>query len=301
MALQPSPAVVRAGELLRYFAAHPTPPFTVSELARHVGVPRATCDSLLLGLAEAGLVRRDGGRRYRLGPACIALGDAGRAANPAVRAASVHAEALARTRAMVTAVSIRAGDETRVVNVFDFGPPFGLRARAGESIALVPPFGASFVAWDDEAVEAWLGRAEPPLQPAGVRRYRAALEAVRRRGYSITVPTARQQEFADALEHLVGQPDAEEVRRRRDQAARAMAHSDYLAAEIDADAAMRLTQVSAPVFDAAGDVTASIMLLGPNHDVTAAEVTALGELVAGAAAAATRDIGGDIRARRHTP
>ncbi|MHB8464719.1 MAG: helix-turn-helix domain-containing protein [Acidimicrobiales bacterium] len=301
MSLQPSPAVVRAGELLRHLAAHPTQPLTVSELARRVGVPRATCDSLLLGLGECGLVRRDAARRYSLAAACIALGDAGRAANPALRAASTHAEALARAHSTVTAVTIRAGTETRVTDVFDFGPPFGLRIRVGESIALVPPFGASFVAWDDDAVDAWLQRAEPPMTPAEIGRYRAAIDAVRRRGYSITVATGRQQEFAEALERLVDQPDADEPRRRRDQAARAMAHSDYLTPEIGADQAIRLTQVSSPVFDAAGEITVSIMLLGPNQDVTASDVAVLGELVAGAAAAATRDIGGDIKVRHRSP
>lgn len=295
MALQPSPAVTRAGDLLHHLAAHPTQQFTVSELARQVGVPRATCDSVLLALAQSGFVRRDAGRRYSLGPACIALGDAGRAANPALRAAAVRAEALGRGHGMVTVVNLLAGDETRVASVFDFGPPVGLRARAGESIALVPPFGAAFVAWDDDAVETWLRRAVPPLKPVELRRYRAAIEAVRRRGYSVSVPTERQQEFADALERLVGQPDDDEPRRRRDQAVRSMAHSDYLAAEIDADKPVRLTQISAPVFDVDGDVEVTIMLLGPNHDVTASDITALGELVAAAAAEATRDIGGFSR------
>ena len=65
---------------------------------------------------------------------------AARAANPALRAAAHHAEALARAQSSVTAVSIRDRDETRVSDVFDFGPPLGFRARVGEAIQLVPPF-----------------------------------------------------------------------------------------------------------------------------------------------------------------
>lgn len=293
MPLQPSPAVVRAGDLLRHLAAHPTRHFTISELARRLDVPRATCNSLILGLAEGGFVQRIDGRGYGLGPACIALGDAARVANPALRAASVHAEAMARENACVGAVTIRDGHETRVASVFDFGPPFGVRPRAGEAIALVPPFGASFVAWDDDTgIEGWLGRADPPLSPTDADRYRAALAAVRRRRYSITVATARQPELADALERLVGEPDAAETRRRRDQAMRAMTHSAYLAAEIDADHTVRLTQVSAPVFALGGEVAASIMLLGPGHELTADEIAALGALVVAASDRATSDIGG---------
>lgn len=296
MALQPSPAVVRAGDVLRHLAAHPTRQFTVSELARELGVPRATCNSLILGLAEGGFVQRISGSGYGLGPACIALGDAARVANPALRAASVHIEALARENACVGAVTIRYGQETRVASVFDFGPPFGVRPRAGEAIALVPPFGASFVAWDSETeIDEWLGRADPPLSPAEADRYRAALAAVRRRRYSITVATPRQPDLAGALERLVGQPDADETQRRRDQAIRFMTHSQYLAAEIDSDRTTRLTQISAPVFEPSGEVAASIMLLGPDHEVTADEIAALGALVVSAAARATRDIGGALR------
>src|SRR6478672_1405098 len=57
MALQPSPAVARASDLLHYLAQHPLRRFTVSELARDVGLPRATCDTLLLALAGGGFVR----------------------------------------------------------------------------------------------------------------------------------------------------------------------------------------------------------------------------------------------------
>ena len=76
MPLMPSPAAVRAGDLLTRLAAHPAGVLTVTELARQAGIPRATCNSLLLGLAEHGFVRRDAALRYELGPACIVVGDA---------------------------------------------------------------------------------------------------------------------------------------------------------------------------------------------------------------------------------
>lgn len=298
MALVPSPAVLRACDLLSHLAAHPTRPFTVTELARHLRIPRATCDSLLLGLAEAGFVRRDADLRYELGLACIMLGDAARSANPALRTAGVHAESLARAQHSVIAVTIRDGDETRVASVFDFGPAFGIRPRAGDSIKLVPPFGASFVAWDDEPqIQAWLDRAEPSLTSAEVARYHAALDAVRRRGYSITVGTGRQPGLATALKRLAdgATDEAEESRRARDEAIRTVTHSEYLAAEVDPQGTTRLTQVSSPVFAADGTVAASILLLGPSHDVAAADIAMLGESVLTAAGRATQDLGGRAR------
>jgi len=290
--LTPSPAVVRATDLLHHLARHPTRRFTVSELARQVGVPRATCDTLLLGLAEGGFVRRDASLRYELGAACILVGDAARVANPALRAAAEQAEALAHARASVVAVSVRDQEETRVASVFDFGPPLGFRARVGEAIRLVPPFGASFVAWDDEAgIRRWLDRADPPLSRADERHYRAALEAVRRRGYSLTLVTARQPTLIEAFQRLADE-GGNDARRARDDAARHMAHTEYLATALDPDALVRVAQVSAPVFEPDGAVGASIMLLGPAHDLTAAEAEGLGGEVAAAAAAATRDVRG---------
>ena len=293
MALTSSPAVVRAGDVLAHLAAHPMRAFTVTELARHVGIPRATCDSLLLGLSVRGYVRRDAELRYTLGPACMALGDAARAGNPALRAAAAHAESLARAHSCVVAVTVRDGAETRVASVFDFGPPFGIRPRAGDAIALVPPFGATFVAWDAEAtVQQWLDRADPPLTDLERARYQAALGAVRQRGYSITVATGRQPQLAAALERLLESDEAEETRRLRDEAIRDLTHSEYLAAELDPKQTTRLTQVSAPVFGTGGEVAASIMLLGPAQDVGASVITGFGELVLTAARRTTDDIGG---------
>lgn len=293
MPLTPSPAVLRAADLLHHLASHPAQRFTVSELARHVGLARATCDTVLLALSERGFVRRDAALRYELGPACIVVGDAARQANPALRTAAEHAEALARRESAVTAVSIRDGEETRVANVFDFGPPLALRARVGEAIQLVPPFGASFVAWDDEAgIRWWLDRADPPLSPSEAARYRAALDAVRRRGFSVTRMTARQPVLIEALERLVGDGDVDDARRARDEAVRQMTHSEYLAGELDLDGTMRVAQVSAPVFEADGRIGASIMLLGPTHEVTAGEIAELGARVLAAASAATAAVSG---------
>jgi DNA-binding IclR family transcriptional regulator len=267
--------------------------FTVSELAREVALPRATCDTLLRGLAERGFVRRDAALRYELGPACIVVGDAARAANPAISAAADHAEGLARARAAVTAVSIRDSDEIRVSHVFDFGPPLGFRARIGEAIQLVPPFGASVVAWDDEdGVQAWLHRADPPLASAEIARYQAALHTIRRRGFSVTLATARQPHLIDALERLASHRNVDDARRARDEVVRQMTHSEYLATEIDPDRTVRVVQVSAPVFEPGGRVGATIMLLGPTHEVTGGEIAAMGDQVAVAAAAATAQIHG---------
>jgi DNA-binding IclR family transcriptional regulator len=164
-----------------------------------------------------------------------------------------------------------------LAEVFDFGPPFGIRTQAGQSIPLRPPFGAVFVAWaGDEQFDRWMTSAGVD-RPADVARYRAALDAVRRRGYSVTIPTERRPDLMRALEHLARQPDADDARRTRDEVMQQMTHSEYLPADLHKRSRLRFSQMSAPVFDRSGAVAAKIMVLGPDHDVTAGEIDALGD------------------------
>ena len=303
MPVSPSPAVLRACGVLGHLTRHPTETFSVSELARHVGVPRATCDAVLLALGEHGFVSRgDDDLRYGLGSACMMLGDAARMSNSVLLAASDEAEQLARRTSSCVALSMREGNEERVADVFDFGPPFGVRAQTGQSIPLAAPFGAVLAAWEDEAgIEQWLNQPNVTLSAAETARYRSALDAVRRRGYSVTVVTERRPELIEALETLTAAPEASGARQRRDELIREMVHGEYLATDIDAAATTRLSQMSAPVFDHRGKAVLAIMVLGPNYDLTGNEIAALGQQLLGAAARATQRAGGHPPAPDATP
>lgn len=293
MPITPSPAVLRACDVLGHLAHHPTASFTVSELARRLGVPRATCDAILQALAVHRLVtRRDDDLRYELGPGSISLGEAGRLAHPALRSAQVEAERLARAIGACIAVCVRDGDTARVAEVFDFGPVFAPRARVGQTIPLVPPFGAVFVAWTDDDAEGWIARADATLEEDERDRYRHALDEVRRCGYSVSIRPTRRPELAQLIETLASTPASDEALRSRDALIREMMHSGYLAADLDAEHAVRVAQISAPVFDRSGRVTTSLLLSGPEQDITGAELRALASRLVGAASRATRSAGG---------
>ena len=212
MPITPSPAVLRACEVLQSAWSSIRPEsFTVSELARAVGVPRATCDAILQALAVQRFVTRSADdRRYELGPASIALGEAARIANPGLRAAKAEAERLARELGACVSVCIHDGHTARVVEAFDFGPLFALRARVGQAIPLVPPFGAVFVAWNDDDAEGWIARAGDSLEAGERDRYRRALGAMRRRGYSVSIATPRPA-FEERIETLVGSPESDDA------------------------------------------------------------------------------------------
>jgi DNA-binding IclR family transcriptional regulator len=293
MPINPSPAVVRACAVLDVLSRHPTEPLSLAEVARRTRTPRATCDAVLLALAAGGyVIRSDDDLRYVLGPRGISLGAAARLANPVLRAAAAEAEDLARRTSTCVAVATRDGDETRVADVFDFGPPFGIRTHPGQSIPLRPPFGAVFLAWDHaDDIEQWLDSAELSAEDER-RRYRDALHAVRTRGFSVTIATERRPDLVTALETLTERPDADDARRARDELMRQMTHSEYLPTGLDDGATRRVSQMSAPVFDRSGHISTAIMLLGPNYDVTSKEINALGDELMHAAHRATRAAGG---------
>ena len=303
MPLLPSPAVLRACDVLDQLATHPEQAFSVSELARRVGMPRATCHSVLLALSERGwVVRGEADLRYSIGPGCIAIGDAARSRSSAVAEAAPFAEKLARATRSCVAVLMRARDELSVAEVFDHGPAFGMRAYAGETIPLVPPFGAVFVAWEDETgIERWLQRTAVHLGANEVRRYREALGGLRRRGYSVTIATPVSPALNDLLGEIAAAPSAPQRMRRRDQLIRELAKTEYLASEVDASRPLRMSQMSAPVFDSDGRVATALMLLGPDHEISAAEIEGLGTRLLKAAHSASTRLGGRARQLGSTP
>jgi DNA-binding IclR family transcriptional regulator len=293
MPLNPSPSVMRAGEMLDFLARNAPDSYSVSEIARAINLPRATCDSILLALAEQALVvRRDPDLRYTLGPACVTLGDAARGDHSLV-AARPAAHDLARSTGSCVAVVTRRRSEARVVDVFDYGPAFGLKTAIGQAIPLAPPFGAVFIAWaDEERVNEWLDHPAVKISKRERTRYRSALDAVRQRGYSVTAADVSHADFEKAVKRLAENPDAVDVLRRRDELMREIVHTEYLPTTIDVETTVRVSQMSAPVFDRFSSISTAIMMLGPPYDITAGEITALGVQLRQAAEQATAVLAG---------
>jgi DNA-binding IclR family transcriptional regulator len=286
----PSPAVLRACDVLDHLALHAGESFTLSELARQTEVPRATCNSLLLALVERGLVvRLEPELRYTLGPACIALGDAAREAPSVLASIMPVVEELAKSTALCIALATQVGGQARIAAVVDHAPPLGMSTRAGLAIPLVPPFGAVFIAWTgQQGFEAWLDRLDTEVDAAERKHYQAAIEAIVERGYSITVNVPPRPELFETIKTLVDDPAAVEVRHRRDQIIREMVHSEYLSVEIPPEESVRIIQMSAPVFDHFGRVVVAITMLGPTYELSASEGHALGDHLLAAARAATQ-------------
>jgi len=291
MPIAPSPAVLRACDVLGHLAAYPTESFSVSELARSVGAPRATCDAVLPALMQRGLVYRSADRRYSLGPTCRSLGDAAESAAAPLVAVEPVAKALARTTSSCVAISSCTHGSTRVDRVFDHAGAFAIRPRVGESAPLIPPFGAVFVAWDDTAIGTWLDRAGASIDEAERDYARAALAALRERGFAISTIAVRP-ELVRLLEDLADRVPDHTTIDRRDSLIRELAPSRYLTLELASDRPQRVIQMSAPVFDATGAVVFSLMILGQSYELEPDEIGELTRHLVDAARDATARLDG---------
>ena len=72
-----APSADRTVALLDFLAAHPDERFGLSDLARRLDINKATAHALTAALTNAGyLLRHPVDKRYSLGPALIAIGNA---------------------------------------------------------------------------------------------------------------------------------------------------------------------------------------------------------------------------------
>lgn len=224
---------------------------------------------------------------YELGASCLALASAAQAANTVLSVANRQADQLARDLGACVVVSTVIAGEARAVAVFDRAPSTMYRARVGHAIPLAPPFGVVFVAWDPAASEQWLTRGGPQPEPDDLQRWQQSLQFARRHGYSFSVYAAPGPQFGQVLEDLVLAPDSEPSRRERDMLIERLRHSEYLAIEVDSDADVQFLQISAPVFDANGTVSASLMVLGTRRPMRGDQLEELAGRVVAAADRAT--------------
>jgi flavin reductase (DIM6/NTAB) family NADH-FMN oxidoreductase RutF/DNA-binding IclR family transcriptional regulator len=155
--------------------------------------------------------------------------------------------------------------EDELVTVASAGRSFGGRPaeRVGQRMPFVPPLGALFLAWaDPEAVDPWLRRLGSDVSADEASRYRAMVDRVRTRGWSLALSTRRQIAFELALAEWTS---------RGGEAQQAAIHRAALqlgteSHEVpDAKLAMpvlRVRNISAAVWDERGVVVLMLTLIG---------------------------------------
>lgn len=282
MAPRPSPQTQRVVNLFEHLAGDGSQGMTLAEVSRHLSVHKASCHSMLSELLGAGWLLRDPIRKtYHLGPALVRLGQEAAGRFPAlVLARPVMAELSAATGAHCIAFSVSEGYSTVVDQVRSHrggGHPMSI----GTQFSHRPPYGASIVSWAgaDER-ERWLA-----TLPEDVRdRYRQAMAAARRRGYTVglhILPNVRLQELALIVR------SAEVSSTRVSQLAQALSdelihREGWFPASLVADRSYEVSHVDSPV-QAPGSRIALMLSLVPSPEpMSGAAVGRMGERLSSA-------------------
>lgn len=253
-----APAVERVIAVLNLMAAHSSQPYTLSDIARDLGLNKATLHAILWALTQAGYLVRDPiAKSYTVGPALIALGSASLEGFAVVRSAIPEMEALTVDLGHDCVASAAIRDEIVILARTGTPQPFGINVLPGMRVPLAPPLGTVFVAWSgQEEIDRWLARVDPAAATNNLDRYREAVEAVRIRGYSVAVaPEIENAPARRALEDSVQDIPVE-----------------YALLELDNSASYKLRHIGAPVFTSRAEVVLALFMIGFQNEIPAEQV-----------------------------
>lgn len=287
---RPAPGADRSVAVLELLARHPDERFTLSEVARRCGLNKATAHALLSALTRCGvLLRHPDEKRYSLGPRLVVIGEAARRGYTAADfARPVLAELTAETGLWARAWRV-TGDH--IDCVAQAGEPADPPVGAPAHVPLVPPYGASFMAWTDTpTVEAWLARARASsLVPRAIE----SLAAIRARGFGVTVasPEGLAQGNGHGQDALGGV--AGTVLAAQHPVIAEAARDPEPVGDLDDDAEYALASLAAPVFGAGREVVLTLTLSSVSAErIPGAEVKALGRRLVEAADRLTEAVHG---------
>jgi DNA-binding IclR family transcriptional regulator len=167
------------------------------------------------------------------------------------------------------------GDEIVILAVEGRAQPMGVATEPGHRVPLVPPLGTVFVAWSEpDVVDHWLDGLGAGTDPERIDRYRKAVAAVRTRGYAMGLEGHGGDQLTEALAGLGRSTGSERVRGAVAELLRELEREqdDYLLTTLEGSAQYQLGILSAPVFDADGQVVLALTLMGFGRPLTASQV-----------------------------
>lgn len=294
---RPSPQTDRVRWIINLFTTAPRESFSLAQIARHLGVSKATCLPAVASLTQAGwLVRHPVRKTYRLGPALIEIGRAAEVASPTEGTVARLERLSAETRHGCILWQV-SDDDLVLADVVGPGGPRSQWAglERGHRIQPIAPLGSTLVAWSDErTIDRWIGSAGGQRHEVA-EQLRIALASVRRCGYAVEL----QDDMAHGVFRLVerlrvmgprGVDDLLQSLQR--QSNQRLVDQGYLVVDPDADATYYPVSINAPIFDRYGAVDQVLCLVDFDPDVNGADVRRFGEAVRECADDLTRSVGG---------
>ncbi|RYE38733.1 MAG: hypothetical protein EOP21_11730, partial [Hyphomicrobiales bacterium] len=177
----------RVVEIINFLAAHPTEAFTLSEIARNIGLSNGSAHRVLTMLAAARfLSRHPKHKTYSLGLALVAVGQAALEKHRGIDVARREMNRLTQELKAQCVATIIAESDRLVLATTGRPQSHAELNRVGERHPIIPPIGLSCVAWrGEEAIRQFLAQAPIPLGAEMLRHIEASFPVVRRRGYAI--------------------------------------------------------------------------------------------------------------------
>jgi DNA-binding IclR family transcriptional regulator len=291
---RPALSATRALEVLDFFAARPGEAFTLSELARALGVNVSSTYSILYALETAGYVLRDpSDKRYRLGIVPIVVGHVALEAHPVVQRGREVAEELAERLGLECVTGANVGPELLIVGAA--GPPERLRVRprVGMRLPITPAVSAMSAAYATaDEVEAWLDRLGPGATRAARDHYRARAAAVRARGYEVGLETPTRYAIGEVLAKLAHRPRNRALRRTLAERLRRMADESHDLLTPHPSKRHPVNNITAPIFDHRGRCVGGLAILGFDQPLNVREIEGYARAVVTAADTITHSTGG---------
>lgn len=281
---QGSPPTERVISVLELLGKEPATQFSLAEICRRLGLSRATAHAILTTLAaRAWAVRDPATAGYSLGPAVAALG---RPTHTLLH--RVALQALSTATSTQVSLARREGDALVVIDTVGeclTGP----RISRGMRTPFVAPIGRDYVAWSSiEGQRAWLEALGTPS-----RRFRQrmtlVLKEIRQRGFVVERLTRDYVRVYTALRALTADGEIDEITTQLARAYTELAAVDILDDEMRNGAAHSVATVSAPIRDADGVVTMTLMA-SVFATLDGAAIRTLGEQVRAAADAIEESI-----------
>lgn len=280
----PVPAVERAAQVVDLLARRPGEALTGAQIARTLGLSRATCFATLVCLSGLGWVRRDPDRKtYRLGPELVRLGWAAIEAVPGAAVARREMFGLAAELDVGCFACCLIDDDMVVLDrAGTDSATFDLPGLELLRVPARPPLGSIYYAWSPPAeIDAWLTRAGGA---AALEANRRALAAIRGRGYSIGGGMEVQLQLEQLLERL-------STSAGEDRLALALSVAD-LVRGATVDDSHPITYLIAPAFDPQARVAVTLTIVGRQGQVHGANVEQYATPLLAAMERVTAAIGG---------
>jgi DNA-binding IclR family transcriptional regulator len=280
---RPSPQTDRVVTLLNLLAANPASGLSIAEIARRLGINKATCYPMLAALQDAGwLVRHPARRTFHLGPALVPVGRAAASSLPTGELVHAVLVDLAIDLGLVFVAIAAAGDHLVVIDqAWPPSQPMPV-LRPGLRLPLRPPWGAVFVAWgSDEVIDEWLARGSEH----GAR-WHSVLAGIREMGGVVEVDESLADRVRDRTDTLRPTASREELQSVVERLVEELSHQrDPVVAVIDDDRSYPVSSINAPVIGPGGDVTLAIATMGFPGVLPGREIRRILERVKEAAAA----------------